>query len=89
MKGSDFPPQDGNKLGPTYPCLAIFYWQSITFTHTALRETHQMRPSALRAETSSQFEYDTLRTKFDTQTTVMSPTEGESDFLPLLVFFSG
>ena len=29
-----------------------------------------------------------LRTKFDTQTTVLlSPTEGESDFLPLQVFF--
>ena len=39
-----------------------------------LRENHIkiMSPSALRAETSSRFNYDTLRTKFDTQTTVIS-----------------
>ena len=60
------------KLSPTYPWLAIFYWQSITFTRTASRESHQMSPSALRAETSSRFEYDTLRTKFDTQLTLIS-----------------
>ena len=43
-----------------------------TFTRTALRESHQTSPSALRAETSSRFQYDPLRTKFDTQTTVIS-----------------
>ena len=88
MKGSDFPPQDGNKLGPTYPCLAIFYWQSITFTRTVSQESHQTSPSALRAEKQVLSSNIIPWEPNLTHRQQLSLTEEESDFLPLLVFFS-
>ena len=88
MKGSDFPPQDGNKLGPTYPCLAIFYWQSITFTRTVSQESHQTSPSALGAEKQVLSSNIIPWEPNLTHRQQLSLTEEESDFLPLLVFFS-
>ena len=88
MKGSDFPPQDGNKLGPTYPCLAIFYWQFITFTRTVSQESHQTSPSALRAEKQVLSSNIIPWEPNLTHRQQLSLTEEESDFLPLLVFFS-
>ena len=56
-KGTDeefwFSFQKNHKFCPTYPRLAIFFWQSNT-----LRESHQTSRSTLRAETSSLFQYD-------------------------------
>ena len=47
--------------------LAIHHFHSYSFARITSNE-----PVCFRAETSSQFEYDTLRTKFDTETTVIS-----------------
>ena len=58
MKNSDFPSTRDYHLGPTYPRLAVFYWQSNTFTRTAWRESHQKSLSAWRAETCYRFQYD-------------------------------
>ena len=57
-EGFSFSFHKNYKLGPTYPWHAIF----------SLRELQQTSPSALRAETSSRYQSDPLRTKSDTKT---------------------
>ena len=65
--------------------LAIQHFHTVT----ALRESHQTSPSALRAETSSRVQYDPPREPKLTHKRQLSLTAGESDFLPLPVFFFG
>ena len=70
MMGSDFPStRTTNSVQLTG--LAVFYWQSNTFTHKALRvlSLHQMSPWLKQV---LGFSMIPLRTKFDTETTVTS-----------------
>ena len=81
MEGSDFPSTSQKyKLGPTYPRLAIFYRHSNSFTRTAFRELslHQKSPRLKQFLGSNMIP---LRTKFDTQMTVISHEERAMFFL--------
>ena len=74
------------KLSPTYPQLAIFYWQSNTFIRTALWElslhVHQLTRGLKQVLGSNMI---TLRTKSLTHRRQLPLTEGESHNCSLLL----
>ena len=91
MKGSDYPFHKNYKLCPTYPRLAIFYWQLKHFHTYSFARITPNEPvcfegwKKISVPIWSPWEPD-LKHKPVWQ---LSLTERESDFLPLPVFFFG